>query len=98
MLFGILGASDLASGLGIDTGASGHFGHAKRCKTGERREKIAKELGCPRILFIGGWSLGVRGAYAFETSLHASSEELECEGRHASLYAGRTLVRGAYFG
>nr|KAJ0228061.1 hypothetical protein LSAT_V11C100029740 [Lactuca sativa] len=62
-LLRIFGISGLALGLEYDTGASGYFWHAKRCKTGERREKMNKRTGCPRILFIGGWSLGVRGAY-----------------------------------
>nr|KAJ0224209.1 hypothetical protein LSAT_V11C100029730 [Lactuca sativa] len=77
--------------LEYDTGASGYFWHTKRCKTGERREKMNKRIGCPRILFIGGWSLGVRGAYC---------PKRHCLGiRSARVRVSTSLgVRGAYLG
>nr|KAJ0195015.1 hypothetical protein LSAT_V11C700343920 [Lactuca sativa] len=97
-LLGIFGISGLASGLENNTGASGYFWHAKRCKTGERREEIGNWVGCPRILFIGGWSLGVRGAYCStrrvllpKSSLHASSEPLAAS-------VDTFGVRGEYLG
>lgn len=70
----------------------------------ERREEIGNWVGCLRILFIGGWSLGVRGAYA---STRGVLVRMRHDVRHpkplaanvdTSEYAGSTRVRGAYLG
>ena len=77
-LLGIFGASGLASGLGNDTGASGYFWHAKRCKTGERREKIAT---------INGWPFKYiyRANLALATSWHPFSTSWAWSSLHTSL-------------
>ena len=69
--------------------ASGVYTQSFGTKT-RRNEQISPEPSHPIYRRLEPRSTRGVQAYASETSLHASSEELECEGRHASLYAGRT--------
>ena len=87
---GSSGLRILLQGLKILPGLRGTNGTQNEAKARERRKKFAKELRLPRILFI---EAGPRG-YAGRTPrivMAYVSEVLECECRHASVYAGRTL-------
>ena len=81
--------------------ASGVYTQSFGTKT-RRNEQISPDPSHPIYRRLKPRStLGVLpyvGRKPLKSSLHASSEELECEACHASLYAGRTLVRWAYFG
>ena len=91
-LFGILGASDLASGLGNITGASGYNRHAKRGKGLKRMRELCVKNELPSDPLLQ--ELNPR-TYAGRTPRIVSACVI---GGTRVLASSSFVVRGAYFG